>query len=358
MLNEHPRKLLQTIIVQYGRSICDNPKRCESILREHCSDYKRELNLLIAALKEKIPQELLKAPVYASPDLTLRLLSQRLNDNLGIAEDFALWAVESWALALNVIQQSLPKVQQLNNAMGVATVIVEPQPNWIEPNTGMEFVWIKSGSFMMGSHEDEVGRSSNERQHQVDIEQGFYLGKYLVTQAQWQQIMGVNPAYFKGNSRLPVEQVSWHDVQEFIQRLIYLTGEQYRLPTEAEWEYAARADTTTLFCTGKMISPNLANYDNHIGKTTAVGSYPANPWGLYDMAGNVWEWTCSIYSDNYDGSEQQCVGSNSNNDLQAVRGGSLYFYPKALRSASRYWLMPDNRGNDLGFRLHRTLASG
>ena len=358
MLNDHPRKQLQIMIVQFGRTVCDNPKRCEALLRDFCPEHKRELNLLIAALKENIPQELLNAPAHISLDLTLKLLSRRLHDNLGIAEHFAQWAVESWALSLNVIQQPIvqpvtPKVQLPSSTPKIhATTTTAPhnKAEWTDPQTGMEFVWIPEGSFMMGSPYNEKGRGSDEKQHRVDIKQGFYLGKYLVTQ--WQTVMGSNPSYFKGDDKRPVEQVSWLEVQTFIAQLNHLTAQQYRLPTEAEWEYACRAGTTTPFYTGHVITPKQANYNRTIDKTTVVGAYPANPWGLYDMVGNLWEWTASAYSSDYKGSEQ-CSSNNDTNSLRVVRGGSWSNGPNDLRSAYRTFLTSDNRYFNLGFRLSR-----
>ncbi len=239
--------------------------------------------------------------------------------------------------------------------------IAEPPATWQCPVTGMEFVFIKPGTFMMGSPESEEGRSDDERLHQVTIEKGFYLGKYLVTQAQWQQVMGNNPSSFEGDN-LPVETVNWNDVQEFLQKLNAKADKNYRLPTEAEWEYACRAGTTTPFSCGETISTELANYNGNgvYGKgkkgvyrrqTTAVGSFPANSWGLHDMAGNVWEWTCSDYSENYDGNETKC--SSGSGTLRAIRGGSWFSRPRWLRSAYRNRSYPTYRSFILGFRISR-----
>ncbi|MCX7067081.1 MAG: formylglycine-generating enzyme family protein [Methylococcales bacterium] len=164
---------------------------------------------------------------------------------------------------------------------------------------------------------------------------------------------------------MPVEQVSENDVQDFINKLNTQTGKSYRLPTEAEWEYAARAGTTSPFYTGDCINTQQANYDgnsqdyNNCGAktgvykqtTVAVGSYPANPWGLYDMAGNVWEWTCSAYVENYDGSEKQCSSKNDASTSRVLRGGSWYYLARYTRSARRYRSTPVNRLINFGFRF-------
>ena len=164
----------------------------------------------------------------------------------------------------------------------------------------LDMVKIPDGEFLMGSPEGE-GYDGEKPQHKVSV-QSFWLGKYPVTQAQWQEIMGSNPSYFKDNSQNPVERVSWNDAQEFCQKLTQKTGHKYRLPSEAEWEYACRAGTKTPFHFGETISTDLVNYNGnykygdgiegeHRKKTTSVGYFKvANNFGLYDMHGNVWEW--------------------------------------------------------------------
>src|ERR1035441_3406412 len=165
---------------------------------------------------------------------------------------------------------------------------------------GMKFVWIAPGNFMMGSPKEEKLRNDNETQHKVSLTKGFYRGVHLVTQEQWKEVMGNNPSFFKGEKNLPVETVSWDDCQDFIKKLREKDKKIYRLPTEAEWEYSCRAGTKTPFHFGETISTDQANYNgNHIygngkkgvyrQKTTPVGSFPANAWGLHDMHGNVWE---------------------------------------------------------------------
>ena len=232
--------------------------------------------------------------------------------------------------------------------------------NVIEP----EMIAIKGGCFLMGSPDTEKERGDNEKQHQVCVED-FKIGKYEVTQAQWQAVMGKNPSKFKGDD-LPVESVSYNDVQDFINKLNGQTGQRYRLPTEAEWEYAARAGTRTAFYTGDCINTNQANYYgnydyNNCGakigvykKTmVAVASYPANPWGLYNMAGNVLEWTCSVYDKDYGDSEKQCSSNNNANIRHVIRGGSWINIPNDLRSAFRNHNTPNYSIGILGFRLSK-----
>ena len=220
-----------------------------------------------------------------------------------------------------------------------------------EPVTGMKFQKIPGGSFRMGSSSSEQDRSNDERQHTVSVGE-FWLGETEVTQAQWQAVMGSNPSKFKGND-LPVEQVSWHDVQEFIKRLNARSGKRFRLPTETEWGYAARAGTQTVYYWGEGIGNNHANcdgcgsrWDNR--QTAPVRSFKPNAFGLFDMLGNVYEWTCSQYKESYDGSEQKCAVSASKYSL---RGGSWLYEPRYMRSANRSSYGPDYRDYLLGFRL-------
>jgi formylglycine-generating enzyme required for sulfatase activity len=359
MLNEQPRTQLRTMLVQYGQSVCQDAKRCEALLRDFCPEYKCELNLLIAALKEGIPQQLLKPSPHISIEFTIKRLAQTLHDNLGIAESFAFWAVESWALALNVLTQPIAQTQHQHSPPPKQTPtpqIIPPQTEslstqWRNPITDIEVVKIPKGSFMMGSPYNEPDRCSNEKLHRVNITHDFYLSKTLITQAQWQAVMGDNPSRFKGNN-LPVECVSWLDVQRFIAQLNHKTGQQYRLPTEAEWEYACRAGTSTPFYTGHVLTAKEANFNRTVGQTSVVGSYPPNPWGLYDMAGNVWEWIASLYDANYKFSEQ-LLSNNDTSSRRVLRGGSWNNKPYNLRSASRGNNTPDLRNYDIGFRLSR-----
>lgn len=161
-----------------------------------------------------------------------------------------------------------------------------------------KFVNIKAGSFMMGSPDSEKGRYSDETQHEVELSQDFEMQTTPVTQALWTEVMGQSPSHFKGKSN-PVESVSWNDVQEFIGELNKLDPEYtYRLPTEAEWEYACRAGTTTAYhCAEKDLKKYAWFSENSGDKTHPVGKLQPNAWGLYDMMGNVWEWIGDWYGE-------------------------------------------------------------
>jgi formylglycine-generating enzyme required for sulfatase activity len=233
----------------------------------------------------------------------------------------------------------------------------------ITNSIGMKLVAIPAGEFMMGSPETEKERGGDEGpQHRVKITQPFYMGAMEVTQAQWKAVMGTNPSNFQGDN-LPVEQVSWDDCQEFLKKLSAKEGKTYRLPTEAEWEYACRAGTTTPFNTGETINTDQANYNGnqvygngkpgeYRQKTTPVGSFKPNAWGLYDMHGNVWEWCRDWYDENYfKNSPATDPAGPENGAYRVLRGGSWYNCPGFCRSAFRFRVNPDDRRNSFGFRV-------
>jgi formylglycine-generating enzyme required for sulfatase activity len=221
----------------------------------------------------------------------------------------------------------------------------------------MKFRKIPAGKFTMGSPENEKEREPKEGpQHLVTITSPFYLGMYEVTQAQWKAVMGNNPSHFKGND-LPVESVSWNDVQSFIQKLNQQEkGNKYRLPTEAEWEYACRAGSNTRFSFGDdaAVLGQYAWYNKNSGKSPhPVGQKKPNAWGLYDMHGNVNEW-CQSWSGQYpSGPVTDPTGYSSSSTKRVIRGGSWFNWPRTLRSAYRYADHTDFRLNRLGFRLAR-----
>ncbi|RKZ75279.1 MAG: hypothetical protein DRR19_29420 [Candidatus Parabeggiatoa sp. nov. 1] len=227
----------------------------------------------------------------------------------------------------------------------------------------LEMVYIPRGTFMMGSPENEKGRFKDEGpQHRVTV-QPFYISKYPITQAQWQAVMGNNPSRFEGENK-PVERVSWNDSIDFCQKLSELTNKTYRLPSEAEWEYACRAGTTTPFYFGQTISSDLANYDNskwtyadgpegiYRERTTNVDEFPPNLFSLYDMHGNVWEWCADSYHDNYQNAPNDgSIWENNRTDDRVLRGGSWANDPNLCRAANRNKRDVDHKYNSLGFRV-------
>lgn len=231
----------------------------------------------------------------------------------------------------------------------------------------LDLVKIPGGTFQMGSEE----RNTEKPPHQVTVKP-FLLGKYPVTQAQWQAVAALPkikqdlepaPSRFQGKDR-PVERVSWDDAVEFCQRLSKHSNRPYRLPSEAEWEYACRANTTTPFCFGDTLTAKIANYDatkvygsgpkgEYRQSTIDVGSFPANNFGLYDMHGNVWEWCQDHWHENYEGAptDESAWETNDISESRLLRGGSWGYDPVYCRSANRYGYARDNRNLSIGFRV-------
>ncbi len=228
----------------------------------------------------------------------------------------------------------------------------------------IDFAHIKAGKFIIGSPRIERGRDKDEIQKELTIDSDFYMAKYELTQAQYSYIMDENPSHFQGKNR-PVENVTWDSAMLFCEKLNALTegmrpeGYVYTLPSEAQWEYACRAGSTTPFYFGDSLSDSQANFDGNypykapkgkfLEQTVDVGSYPANAWGLYDMHGNVWEWTIGWYMQNYKGEPTVAVAEE--NIAHVARGGGWECYALNCRSAFRRVLPVEGKTSEIGFRL-------
>ncbi|MBN1343018.1 MAG: SUMF1/EgtB/PvdO family nonheme iron enzyme [Phycisphaerae bacterium] len=225
----------------------------------------------------------------------------------------------------------------------------------------LELVLIPPGEFMMGSPEDGRPRQDREEkpQHRVRIAKPFYMGKYEVTQRQWQAVMGQNPSHFTGSDDLPVEEVSWEDCQAFCKKASAKVGMTIRLPSEAEWEYACRAGTRTRYSYGDAMHPELGQYGwydaNSEGKTHRVGRLKPNPWGLYDMHGNLSEWCQDVYHKGYEGAPADgsaWVSDGDEGGPRVVRGGTWWSFDSyGCRSSQRGGGRPDGRSPLTGFRV-------
>ncbi len=237
-------------------------------------------------------------------------------------------------------------------------------PKTITNSIGMKLVLIPKGTFMMGSPIEEEGAENDEEQHQVTIGKDYYLGVTEVTQGQYEKVMGTNPSYFQkrvirksDSSMYPVEQVSWEDAVEFCKKLSDLpeekkAGRVYRLPTEAEWEYACRAGSKAAYSFGAN-SKTLGDYawfGENSGGQNLVGEKKANAWGLYDMHGNVWEWCSDWYGVYPKGSVSDPSGP-SEGSVRVNRGGSWFNVAAFCRSAYRYRNAPSYRSLNVGFRV-------
>jgi formylglycine-generating enzyme required for sulfatase activity len=237
-------------------------------------------------------------------------------------------------------------------------------PKEITNSIGMKLVLTPKGTFMMGSPESEEARFEDETQHEVTISKDYYLGVHEVTQAQYEKVMGTKPSYFQGDeikgssTNNPVESVSWLDAVEFCKKLSDLpeekaAGRVYRLPTEAEWEYACRAGSKSAYSFGES-SKSLGDYawfdGNSNNQMHPVGEKKANAWGLYDMHGNVWEWCSDWYGEYPNGAVSDPVGPREGSNC-VIRGGSWCSTAANCWSANRSRGTPVNRVNNLGFRL-------
>jgi formylglycine-generating enzyme required for sulfatase activity len=249
----------------------------------------------------------------------------------------------------------------------------EPERQKLLTNAvGIKLALIPAGTFLMGSPEEEPGHRVNEGpQHEVAVTSPFYAGIHLVTQEQYERVMGRSPAHFSraggGGPDHPVDNVSWDDAVAFCRKLSELPAEKqagraYRLPTEAEWEYACRAGTDTPFCYGASLSAVQANFDGGFPyggdkgrspqKTTRVGTYPANHFGLYDVHGNIWEWCADWYNDAYyRHSPRRDPQGPPTGQFRVVRGGCWRNHAATCRAAYRNGLVPHNRDMFTGFRV-------
>ncbi|NEO70409.1 MAG: formylglycine-generating enzyme family protein [Moorea sp. SIO3H5] len=347
-------------------------------------------NIIAAQLKEWIKENAKNySDLLANEDFTEEVNSDAQHNspkNAQVLQQLSYANLVRPPLALNKFSSANPsELKQFSfevvtvNRKGVIIKKENKQANYFTQDLGngidLEMLYIPEGRFLMGSPESEKGSDDSERPHHQVTIPPFFLGKYPVTQAQWRAVANLpkinrdldpDPSRFKGENR-PVEQVNWFDAVEFCVRLSDYTGTEYRLPNEAEWEYACRAGTTTPFHYGETITSKLANYrasytyaeeaeGEYRGESTPVGSFPPNGFGLYDMHGNVWEWCEDAFHDNYEGApEDGSVWTIYNNhNYYYLRGGSWFYYPWLCRSASR--ILYNARGSidlDVGFRVAR-----
>lgn len=236
-------------------------------------------------------------------------------------------------------------------ALVTAACAEAPPPRWLEPATGMEFALVPAGSFVAGSPGSEAGHQDDEVLYPVRIATPFYVAAHEVTAREWASVMQPSaPPLDAAAALLPVTNINWHEAREFLDRINAGKPWRLRLPSEVEWEYACRAGTTTPYSTGAYLSTEQANYNGDFPlpgqpagenreRVTPVGSFAPNAWGLFDMHGNVWEWTNDAYDDS----------------RKVIRGGSWRFNADSARCALRYTHRPQDRGDSLGLRLVRDL---
>jgi uncharacterized protein (TIGR02996 family) len=302
-------------------------------------------------------QAFLQAMVENPRDLALRLIFADWLEERGDPRGELLRL--SHLLTQDTDQPNRPQME--DHLRGLLEAGVQPVGPFWTNSVGMRFAWVPPGVFLMGSPETEPDREDNETQHGVRLTKGLWLGVYPVTQAQWHTVMGNNPSNSQGED-LPVEQVSWDESQEFCAKLAQRDGRGYALPTEAEWEYACRAGTTTPFHFGAVLNGTQANcHGKHpygtkekgafLGRTSPVGSYRLNAFGLWDMHGNVWEWCQDRYLSTHTPEDaENPVNLEEQGSVRVIRGGSWGLRARWCRAACRGRFAPASRGLFLGCR--------
>ena len=358
-MSDNARQKLIDLVARFGHELSEDPRRCEGLLRDVCFDQKREILILVTAIKEGVPQELLRLQKSIPQKVLLDRCAQKLHENTGFVQELSNWSVLSWALALGVIQSD----DASNTRLPANAESLDPSvfPSEISVSIGLQLRLIPEGTFIRGE---------GSGAHSVTLSKPFYLGIYPVTQQQYKKVMGENPSYFQGikvggdSSNHPVEEVTWENAVEFCKKLSELPEEQkagrvYRLPTEAEWEYACRAGSNTAFSFGEN-SELLGDYawydENSYQRRHPVGEKKSNACGLYDMLGNVWEWCSDWYGEYPTKAVLDPVGAKVGSD-RVFRGGSWRTRAACCQSAFRIRCDPSLQRNDLGFRVAMSTMS-
>jgi formylglycine-generating enzyme required for sulfatase activity len=406
-MNDKARQTLKKLVDQHGSELVNQPGRVKGLLLDLCAGQMRETKVLVAVVQRGMAKELHQDGGRNLPILIPRMAISLYKDD-GLDQTLARWAVETWAMAFGfalpgdqgsdadsnrdndqpgagssdaVGKQGTPFKEEGGAAVpappgqekGWAKSILSffgasekqeeaPRPGqshvqpkhgeaWTEPYTGMEFVWVPGGSFEMGDLFGD-GYEREKPVHTVELD-GFWLGKYPVTQAQWEKVMGNNPSHFKGRNN-PVECVSWQDVQEFISKLNSRSKDsRFCLPTEAQWEYAARSGGKwELYAGGNDIDRVAWYFDNSGGKTHPVGQKAPNGLGIYDMTGNVWEWCHDWFDENYYARSPRSNPSGpSGGSYRVDRGGGWDSGARGCRAAIRLSDSPGYGSDLIGLRL-------
>ena len=281
--------------------------------------------------------------VGTTPDVFTSILVGTRNIELR-KEGYAVYRAQVNVAENNVGELSTTLSKALNDNAGNAVI----------DRLISDMIFVKGGTFKMGATTEQwkEAKSDEKTVHWVTLS-NYYIGKYEVTQAEWKAVMGENPSYFEGLDNLPVEKVSWNDCQKFIAKLNAATGKNFRLPTEAEWEYAARGGNKSqgFIYSGSNDIDNVAWYAGNSGdKTHVVGMKQPNELGLYDMSGNVWEW-CDDWYGNYNSSPQTNPTGSSSGSGRVMRGGSFYYFAKGCRTSDRFVNNPGTADFRLGLRL-------
>ena len=307
--------------------------------------------------KVKMPPEYYQAPETGRADGEVKRKPTLVLITVGTVVVLVLLGL-TWNFAGRKEVQTLPRPEEskteTRNEPEETVSIAEPGFDFTEPRYGIEMAYVRGGTFLMGctpEYEDDC--YDYEEPAQLATVGDFYIGKYEVTQAQWKAVMGNNPSDFKGDD-LPVENVSWNDAREFIQKLNAATGKEFRLPTEIEWEYAARGGRHSrgYKYSGSNNVEDVAWYESNAeNKTHPVGTKKANELGIYDMSGNVWEWMSNLYENNNDGNPRTNTAGKGEGSFRMIRGGGWGSYARGVRVSNYYNNGSGYYYNILGFRL-------
>jgi len=398
------RDSLRALIVRYGHALSEDPPRCEAMLRDLCGQHKREITVLIRALKQRVATDLLATSTGLPVPLLLGRLRKRLEDEEAMTAEAAQWAVETWALALGVIDAPIPipaQRQASTPSPTAAPVRTARAPARTPPaapapppppapvtafrdrlkdgGEGPDMVRLPTGEFLMGAADADTMAFNDERpRHQVRIARPFAIGRFPVTFEEYDRFIlatrqpGLMGRIFggkperpgdrgRGRGRRPVINVSWDDAVAYCVWLTEQTGQTYRLPSEAEWEYACRAGTETRWSCGddaQALGEHAWFSANSGNQTHPVGEKQPNPAGLHDMHGNVLEWVQDRFHADYRGGPTDgSVWEDAVGAARVVRGGSWRVQASRCRCAVRLLIEPDDRDVDLGFRCARVQTS-
>jgi formylglycine-generating enzyme required for sulfatase activity len=347
-----PGNVVAVIVRKYGDGILLEPQRLSEIIGELIPGElvtRKRLNL---AIREKVPQKLhgLKQKDAHERSRAMKAEASGLYEVYGMREEMTYEIVNYFAVALGY--GALAAAPYQAHPKPPASAVPAGGPNVVMDDVvGIEMVFVRGGTFMMGDTGGN-GYDNEKPVHSVTLSD-FYIGKYPVTQRQWFEVMESSPSYFTGDD-LPVERVSWNDAYRFIQKLNAKTGNKYRLPTEAEWEYAARggADSRGYIYSGSNDINDVAWYRDHSGyKTHNVGTKAPNELGIYNMSGNVWEWVNDWYDREYREIPDTDPPGPSTGSYRVSRGGSWGNAAGGCRVSHRSYCYPDDRRGILGFRL-------
>jgi sulfatase modifying factor 1 len=368
------RVKLAEIVTKHGRQVCEDLRQCQQLLHASCGEpQRRTVRLVLRLLEEHVPAELLRLHGQLPMTVIIARLVDKVERNLLLSGPAARWGVETWAVALGMTTVSAypPKPESTGaNAKNYEGA----QAGQIRDDNGPEirFSWIPSGSFKMGSPSSEADRKNDENQVEVKLTKGFWLGQYVVTEVQWDAVMQATKPTGSSASDSPATNVSWTDAKQFCTKLTAQERHanrlslmwKYTLPSEAQWEYACRAGTTSAFSFGNDFSELIeyAWFDKNGRNAGRANPHPVglrkpNPWGLYDMHGNVWEWCRDWYSSVLPGGTNPEVTSTGAHEVdlkgayRVYRGGSWKYQASCCRSAHRNWYLPDYRSDNNGFRV-------